>query len=467
MAARRSGTGSRPGGRRSWAAAPAVLLVVAASTTATYSVVRYRGWIVAVYGALALSLLGVQAFGWQWPPLGRRAAACGLAAAGSATLLVHSYSYLTPDRAGFVRALLGGSALLAAVVLSLPERLLPPSRAADGALAVAVLGYLACAALLIHFDPTPRIDVWVTLQQGTEATFHGRNIYAMTWTGSPGVQDAFTYLPWTAVLVAPGRLLTGDVRWSLVAATLVAAGFMRAVPRRGRTAGAASAAALLLLLPGTPTQVEQSWTEPLLLATLAGWAWAVTRNRPWWGVVPLALGLASKQHLVLLLPLMAAWPRFGVRRTAAAAALAGLLVLPWVVASPGDMLSDTVTLLVHFPPLRFADTAYVAAMHELGWTPPFWVTGAVVVLTVTGAAAVLRRREAGAADVVRWSAAVLLVANLVNKQAFYNQYWLVLALLLLAWALPHAPAEPDHVAGPPQPEREAAAGRPTGSQSIG
>ena len=37
----------------------------------------------------------------------------------------------------------------------------------------------------------------------------------MTWQDSPGIQDAFTYLPWTTVLLAPGRWLGGDVRWAL------------------------------------------------------------------------------------------------------------------------------------------------------------------------------------------------------------------------------------------------------------
>jgi len=33
-----------------------------------------------------------------------------------------------------------------------------------------------------------------------------------------------------------------------------------------------------------------------------------------------------------------------------------------------------------------------------------------------------------------WLAALLLTINLVNKQAFYNQFWLVAALLLVALA---------------------------------
>ena len=49
-------------------------------------------------------------------------------------------------------------------------------------------------------------------------------------------------------------------------------------------------------------------------------------------------------------------------------------------------------------------------------------------------------------------ALVLAVANLVNKQAFYNQFWLVGALVAASLALPQgeAPLAPE-----PQPESEA------------
>ena len=80
------------------------------------------------------------------------------------------------------------------------------------------------------------------------------------------------------VLLAPGRWLFGDVRWALTAWTLAGAGLLLALGRWRRPA-AWAAAATLLLVPGTTTQVEQSWTEPLLLALLAAWALLVSRDR--------------------------------------------------------------------------------------------------------------------------------------------------------------------------------------------
>jgi hypothetical protein len=438
------------------------------TAVATYSVVKYRWWIVAVYAVAALVLAGsLSATARRRPPAApppqpapdRRLAGVTLALVGILALVVHPYTYLDPTDASRVRVAVAACAFIAAGVLLLGPRRWAP----DMALGVAVVGYLGTAAALIHLDPTPKIDVWVTLQQATDAVARGQNIYTQIWVGSPGVQDAFTYLPWTAVLLVPGRLLAGDVRWMLVALTLLTAVAVRLLPGRGapaalRTSGAA-AGALLLLTPGTPTQVEQAWTEPLLLACLVGWALALRRGRTGLAVLSLALGLASKQHLVLLLPLLAAWPGFGWRRTAATAGLAGALVLPWFIASPADMWHDTVSVLVHFQPLLFADTLYIAAIQQLGWTPPFWLTGAVVGSTVAVAATALHRRRPPLAEVLRWFALVLLVANLVNKQAFYNQYWLVAALVLVSWAVPDAAngADTDAVTAPPARPAAAAA----------
>ncbi len=426
------------------------VLVSVTAVVATYSVVRYRWWIVAAYLLVTLGLIAVQLSGLRRSPLagpagGARAAgpmwpwalALGLAALSLA--FVHPYTYLIPAEATRVRWCFAGAALAAGVLLLVGARA-NRARAASVAAGVAVAGYLVAAVLLVLGDPAPRIDVWVTLQQGSEGLVHGANLYTQHWSDSPGVQDAFTYLPLTAVLVAPGRLLAGDVRWMLVLFTLLAAlGLVRLGRLDGRAATGGAAAAVLLLMPGTATQVEQAWTEPLLLAALVGWAWAMATGRHGWAVVLLAVGLASKQHLVLVLIVLAFWPRFGLRRAVVAAVLAGAAMLPWFIASPADFLHDTVTVLVGFQPLVFADTVYIAAINELGWTPPFILTGALVLLTLVCAAWAVHRPGTDLPAVLRWCALLLLVANLVNKQAFYNQYWLVLALLLTSCAAPSGP----------------------------
>jgi hypothetical protein len=417
-----------------------------------WSVVRYRVPIVAV---LTLAAVGLAL--WQWRswrvPAGRAGMTVALAGSALATVAVPLFSYLAPTGLAVATTVLVAAPLCVALALG-PRSV----RGATIAMLAAVTGYAAAAATAIVSSPRPRIDVWVTLQQAADALGRGENFYAMGWSGSPGIQDAFTYLPWTAVLLAPGRWLAGDVRWALAGWTLVA---VVAVALLARGAApqhtgawvwpAAAATALLLLAPGTLTQLDQAWTEPLLLAGLAWWALLVQRDRAWWAVLPLALACASKQHLALLLPVLLLWRPFGWRRSVATGALTGVLVAPWFVASPADFVHDTVTLLVSFHPIKFANTLYLLALNTFGVTLPFWVTGFVVLGTLAAVCWTVWRRQPDLAAVLRWLALLLLVANLVNKQAFYNQFWLVGALVVVSLAVGREADEP--------PELDAAATR--------
>jgi hypothetical protein len=426
----------------SLAAACLVLVWVGYFTALQWSVVRYRLAIVLVVTSAAVLLGTALARRWRPPVVPRGHLAVALVAGGLVTELVPFFSYTTTtERRALAHVFAVGCALAAAALVLLGGRRRVDGRTA--AAGIAVLTFVVVSAAAIVLDPAPRIDVWVTLQQAADGLARGENMYTMSWRDSPGIQDAFTYLPWTAVLAAPGRWLAGDVRWALLVLSLLALACTAALGRGAGAAGArparTSAAALtavtmLAVAPGTITQSEQAWTEPMLLAALAGWALLVRRGHPWWAVLPLALGCASKQHVAVLLPVLACWQTFGVRRVLATGGLTGVLVLPWFVADPAAMWHDTVSLLVGFHPIRFANTLYLAAQHELGWTPPFWLTGLVVVGVLATACVVVRRRQPDLAELLGWLALVLLVATLVNKQGFYNQYWLVGALVALAVA---------------------------------
>ena len=118
-------------------------------------------------------------------------------------------------------------------------------------------------------------------------------------------------------------------------------------------------------------------------------------------------------------------------------------MLPWVLADPAAFVDDTVTTLLTFHPIRFANTWYLYALNEHGVTLPFAVTGATVTGVVAVAGYAVWRRQPGTAELLRWLALVLAVANLVNKQAFYNQFWLVGALVAASLAVAaRGPVEP-------------------------
>lgn len=432
-----------------------------------YSVVRFRVRIVLTLtaGAIALALWLLRRRTVQLSP-----GPTGLVLGGSALagLALPLFSYLPHGWEWTARAVLAAGALAAALLLW--------RGSVRAAWLSAVAAYATASVIAIVTDPAPRIDVWVTLQQAADALARGANFYAVTWTDSPGVQDAFTYLPWTAVLLAPGRWLAGDVRWmQLLWVLVLAAGFWQLAvaaraemlrrigsgpdhahevtadaleatadaqaPTTGSTADpawrdprwcAAAVTALLLLAPGTLTQIDQAWTEPLLLVGITWWAVLVAQGRAWWAVLPLALACASKQHLALVLPLLLLWRPFGATRTIATGAATGLLISPWFLTAPADFVHDTITLLVGFHPITFANTWYLYFLNEHGITLPFWITGLVALGTLALAALFVVRRQPPMGELLRWVALVLLAANLVNKQAFYNQYWLVGGLVALS-----------------------------------
>ena len=416
---------------RRWAVpVPAVALVAAWLAwfgVIQWSVVRFRVPIVVTLTAVTALLAW-----WLWRrvevPFPRWLAPVVVVGSAVITLTVPLFSYL---RGGWLTAattVLTVGAAVCTVLLSLR-----PRWAQLGALAAAGVTHVALSVVTILGDRAPRIDVWVILQQGADALARGESFYTQVWTGSPGVKDHFTYLPWMGVLTAPGRWVAGDVRWAILLWSLVLFWGLWALAR-ARAERAAAVVAVLALAPGTLTQVDQAWTEPVLAALLVWFAVLVRRGHAWWAIVPLALACASKQHLVLVAPLLLVWRPFGWQRTLAAGGLAGLLMAPWVVADAPAFVDDTVTTLLTFHPITFANTWYLYALNEHGVELPFAVTGVAMLGAVAVASWAVWRRTPDTGELLRWMALVLAVANLVNKQAFYNQFWFVAALVAASLA---------------------------------
>ncbi len=304
---------------------------------------------------------------------------------------------------------------------------------------------LACAAgvATIRAVPTPRIDVFHLLQVSTAGLPHGADMYRQQWAPSraeypvDGLFDVYPYLPVTSVLLAPFRLLLGDVRYGLLLALAVAAVLIRAVAGAGRAPGGRAPAApavaalplLVVVFPESMYALQQSWTEPLLVACLAATVWASTSGRGRVAVVAFALALATKQHVVLLIPMAAGYPAFGPRRTAAAAVVAALLVAPWVVAGPRDFLDDAVWTNLHYEVLAHSLSLPGLASH-FGVTLGFGLTA----VALLGAYTAAWRARGDATGFCLGAALVLLTLNLMNKQTFFNHYTLPMGLLVLAVA---------------------------------
>lgn len=322
-------------------------------------------------------------------------------------------------------AWLAGAATLAVLaVLAVPERLRWPVAAAT--LATTFAAYL----YVVRGSVKALIDVWVILQGASLGAAHGANPYQMTFGDVPPgqVNDCFNYLPVTFLAPLPTRLLFGDVRYA--EAAVLFAGVAALAWRARRTAGL-PLALLVGLIPGSLYEVQQAWNEALLAGLLIGAALLADRRRDWWAVACVALALATKQHIVLLVPLLLWW--IGLRKTIVTALAGGALCLPWYLWDRARFTHCTVDFFLDLP----ARPDSLSLWH---WLPGG--TGTPLLLLAGLAAyalAVTRLPRDGAGLLLGW-AAILAAWDLVNKQSFLNQWLLVAQLAVAGLALAAANA---------------------------
>jgi hypothetical protein len=391
---------------------------------------EYSLWQVAAGLALSVALAAGLRSGEGVAPTWQVLAGVVLAWSLAQLALTGFQSVLPPDRERAV-VLLVSTALLCTVLLVWRGL---------GGLAVGIAGVtlVAVGAEIVHAGPVA-IDVYHFSNQASEHVLT-RNMYETRWTGlrldDPVVlREGFPYLPMSAVLLAPFRWLAGDVRWGLLACMVLAGWLVRAASHgRGRDPRVGDLLAVLaLLMPTTVVMVENAWNEPLVLVLLLGSLLAFERGRALPAVVLLALALATKQHVLLLLPVLALWRPAGPRRTLSALGVTAALTLPWVLASPSAFWRSVVGTHLDVSARTDASTLHVWALRQ-GWESGL-TAAAVVALAVAIAYAAWQVRVRDDLPAAALACAlVLLVASLVNKQAFTNQWWLVAALALVGFA---------------------------------
>jgi hypothetical protein len=381
---------------------------------------EWTPWGLAALGVAFVLVVGVAASGRPLVVPGRRALALPLAVSLVAAVAHPAYRLMHVRGAAVVAVDVLAAVTVAAALGSLLLRRQRLGWWAGAALAAAT------GIVTIVVVPDPHIDVWYLLQQSSDGLRHGQDMYRQHWQHSHGLQAVYPYLPLTTVILAPFRWLATDVRAGLLLASLVTSWQLR------RLAPLAPAALALLVLahPHWAFLVDQSWTEPLLLALLTAAVLAISRGRPGLAVLALAGALACKQHIVLLLPLFAVWRAFGWRRTAMAAALAFVAVLPWLLWSPSHFWHDAVKANLDLGVIpRALCVPSLLLRHDI--TVGFWFT--LLALAIAYAVVLVRvpRTPSGLA---LGSALVLLGLDLANKQSFFNHYTLPLGLLVVALA---------------------------------
>lgn len=300
-------------------------------------------------------------------------------------------------------------------------------RAVAGIASVAMTS--AAAVTLIRFDSRPNIDVWVFLTQGADGLAHGVDQYSSCWVGNtdPLTDCVYSYLPGVALMTTPFKFVLGDVRYAWVACTLLASFLIwrLAGPRFGP-----ALASLITIQPLWVFLIDRAWPEPMAFAALCCTVWSVRTRRYAVAILAFGLALATKQTLVVLIPLAAWWPEFGLRRTFHSALVAAGIVLPWLLWDPRGLLHDTVTFHLTLPP-RMDALSLQSLLLRHGVHVPIAVSLSVTILAIVFVARLLPRNAFGFA---LGSALVLLVFDLSFKVAFFNEHSIVLWLVILALA---------------------------------
>jgi hypothetical protein len=311
---------------------------------------------------------------------------------------------------------------------------------------VAIVFLWLGAWMLIHL-PRPDIDVYVFQWESGEAFLHGHNPYTVTFLNiygpessyyAPQLEDGpwlnfgFPYPPLSLLLVLPGAIFN-DFRFAQLAALALTALLLTRA-----TAGpiGIGAAALFLFTPRVFFVLHQGWTEPFVVLLLAATVVCALRA-PRWVWLPLGLWLATKQYLVIAVPLTLLllprpWSWRDLWRLWWRAGVVALVVsLPLALWNLPAFVRSVITLQL-YQPFRHDALSYVAWFaRDAASYPPTWLALPAVLPALALVLWRAARTPAGFATAVAF---VFLVFLATNKQAFCNYYFFVIGALCCAIA---------------------------------
>jgi hypothetical protein len=311
--------------------------------------------------------------------------------------------------------------------------------------ALVLVVFLVLGVWVLRAGTRPRIDVWTAQTAGLNAMLRGSDPWSSSFPdvyGHPDLYAAgtvrdgevhlgFPYPPLTVLLDLPGHLAFGDYRYSNLVAMVVAA-ISIAGAGGGRTGR--MAAVLFLFTPRVFLVLRNGWTEPQVAMLLAGTVFCACRARR---LLPVALGLllVSKQYMVwavvpsvLLLGPALEW-RGALRLLGKAAAVGAVVSLPLALWNFGAFWHSNFVVAAGAQ-FRFDALSFPALVANVfAWTPPVWIGLVSFVATAMVTVPVMRRAPRSPAGFAAGVAMVFLVFFSLNKFAFCNYYYFVVAIL--------------------------------------
>jgi len=184
-----------------------------------------------------------------------------------------------------------------------------------------------------------------------------------------------------------------------------------------------------LCMPRSLFVLEQSWTEPLCVATLG--VFAVLLSRPAhgaWRGVWLGLLFSSKQYVVLAAPMVMKLRRCRWWVWAVGLAVGLLLIAPFALWDWSALYHDVLGFF-YTSDIRPDALSLVAVPQRFGRDVPWWVVLPIWCAAVVFFTRKMRRTLSG---MLFSTASTWLLFFLLGKQAFMNYWYLILFTLLMA-----------------------------------
>jgi len=335
----------------------------------------------------------------------------------------------------------------------------------------AILRYLRILALaamvmiggidVIRSSPHPPIDVWTVQQQGAVVLLEGKNPYQyLALKDTDGLRHAhdvpYVYPPLQLLFTLPAYQLLGDVRYAMLLAILITGATLRWIvqmaPQPLPSVCEDAPALFFWLCPKLFFILEQAWVDPIQVMLISLTVVAHLSKRPILTAVLMGLTLTSKQTMFWMVGLGGLMFGFTFRQWLITAVAGAASVLPFALWNFEALQHATYSFVNALPPRPDALTLgnWLSNKFAVQVSPrwAFPVAGAVAGLSVWK----LR------GSVARFGVAVVLTYAaffVINKWAFANYYFLLMALAALAAACTlHGESGTPTPPPPPSPQRD-------------
>lgn len=223
--------------------------------------------------------------------------------------------------------------------------------------------------LMIWGSPNPKIDVFDILKFGAQGLLRGINPYSNTYTPMyDGIApNYYSYPPGSLLLSLPSVLVSNDPRYALIIAEIIVALLIYKLVKNKQNKYVYSL--IFLYNPLSQTVLEESFTEPLLLALLAVAMWFILKRKVVFSAVIFGLLLGTKQYSFLLFPLfIKLFPISKEKMVSVGVALITLvvIVIPFYLWNSNDFFNDVVLAIFNQHAIQRDSLTFGSFLSHLG-----------------------------------------------------------------------------------------------------